>query len=256
MRRLLIKLLSTAIVAAVCLVAVGVGALAATVKIRGGEWRMPSKADVEALVVVIEAEPKPARTIFLEREAMTVSHGPDNAALSMSSLVAAGPAHTIPRYRASNANWQRLVACVEDKFAGLDVRVTDAKPEGNDHVVVKVGGKQRDIGKKGKAIGGIAPFNGDPLNNVIVYAFDQGGKYRTRTNCETIAHEVGHIYGLDHTYQCRDVMSYLQGCGKKNFLSRIMPCGEHEVRDCAASRPGQSSADQLLAVLGPAREEG
>ena len=186
---------------------------------------------------------------------MTVRFGVDDARGSSSSLVAQGPARTIPKYRASNANWNRLVACVEDKFKGLDVQFTDVKPTTGDYVIVKVGGKQSDIGKGGKAIGGIAPFNGFPLNNVIVYAFDQGGTYRTRTNCETIAHEVGHIYGLDHTYECNDVMSYLQGCGTKSFVATALPCGEHDVRECVANRPSQNSQAQLLAVLGASGTE-
>lgn len=254
MRHLIIRFLTTALIAVICLVGVGVGALAATLRIQGGEWRLPEPHEVKALVYS-EVEPEPARTVFLQREAMTVRFGPDDAANGVSSLVASGTTHTIPRYRGTNKTWKRLVACVEDKFAGLDVRFTDVAPTGNDHVVVKVGGKQRDIGKKGKAIGGLAPFNGKPLNNVIVFAFDQGGRYRTRTNCETIAHEVGHIYGLDHTYHCRDIMSYLQGCGKKTFVERTLACGEHEMRECVASRPGQNSAAHLLEVLGPAHEE-
>jgi len=254
MRHTIIRSLTTVLVAAICLAAVGVGALAATLRIQGGAWRMPAAEDVQALVF-IEVEAEPARTIYLQRDAMTVRNGADDAANGISSLVAPGTVHTIPKYRASNKNWNRLVACVEDKFRGLDVRFTDVAPTGNDHVIVKVGGKQRDIGKDGKAIGGLAPFNGDPLANVIVFAFDQGGRFRTRTNCETIAHEVGHIYGLDHTYHCSDVMSYLQGCGKKSFLDETLACGEHDLRECVASRPGQNSAAQLLQVLGPAREE-
>lgn len=253
MRPILIRLITTALVAVICIVAVGVGALAATLRIRGGEWRMPQKEDVEDLVF-ISVKPDPARTIYLQRGAMEVRRGADDAANGVSSLVAAGT-HTIPKYRASNANWKRLTACVESKFKGLDVRFTDARPTGSSYVTVKVGGQQRDIGKAGKAIGGLAPFNGEPLSNVIVYAFDQGGRYRTRTNCETIAHEVGHIYGLDHTYNCGDVMSYLQGCGPKKFVKALTPCGEHEMRDCAGGAPGQDSWSLLYNVLGPARKQ-
>ena len=252
MRHAIIRILSTALVALICLVAVGVGALAATVRLKGGEWRMPAANDVKNLVY-IEVAAKPVHTIYLQRDAMTIRFGADDAANGVSSLVAPGVVHTIPKYRASNQNWKRLMTCVEDKFAGLDVRFTDVAPSGNNYVIVKVGGEQSDIGKEGGAIGGLAPFNGDPLRNVIVYAFDQGGRYRTRTNCETIAHEVGHIYGLDHTFKCGDIMSYLQ-CGKKSFLPETLACGEHETRDCVALRPGQNSAAHLLRLLGPARE--
>ncbi|MCP4447115.1 MAG: hypothetical protein GY811_17475 [Myxococcales bacterium] len=126
MRHHLIRLFATAIAAGICLAAVGVGALAATVRVRGGEWRMPVREDVEALVVAWESAPEPARTIYLEQGALIVKHGADNASRSMSSLIAAGPARQIPRYRASRKNWNRLVKCVQDKFAGLDVRLASA----------------------------------------------------------------------------------------------------------------------------------
>ena len=58
MQRTLIRFLTTVITAAICLAAVGVGALAATVRIRGGEWRMPAKQDIRSLVVIVEPDPE------------------------------------------------------------------------------------------------------------------------------------------------------------------------------------------------------
>ena len=260
MKHALVRTLATALTAALFLVAVGVGALAATVKARGGEWRMPNRQDVRHVVRVFErAEPRPAKTIYLHRGALELHGGWDDAKSLTTSLVPDGQSVRMPAYKASNKNWNRLMTCVADKFEAYDVAVTDELPTSGDYVLVKVGGKQSHLGIKGGAIAGIAPYNGEPIESPIVFAFDQKGRYRTKNNCETIAHEVGHVYGLDHTQECKDLMSYRHGCGKKSFVNKIMTCGEKDERECSSApldaSPHQNSHQHLLEVLGPRQRD-
>jgi hypothetical protein len=233
-----------------------VAALAASVRARSGEWAVPQESDLRVFVSDTRQAftPQPSRTIYLERAEISVLGGADDAAAHESSLVAAGRVVRVPRYEASNKSWRRLVACVESKFKDFDVRVTDKLPVNEDYVLVKVGGAPSDIGIKDRKIGGIAPYNGRALPNSLVFVFDQAGRYRTKNNCETAAHEIGHVYGLDHTYQCGDTMTYKQGCGKKTFKKKEMKCGERKLRPCKGATPTQNSWTQLLAVLGPRKE--
>lgn len=254
MQRIFIQLLSTVLAAALVASAVTVAAIAGTLRVKSGQWRVPRHADVREIVgdAWIGA-PEPSRTVYLHRGEIAVRGGRDDAAEGESSLIARGKLHSVPRYRASNATWRRLVGCVQDKFAGYDVRITDERPVDEDYILVKVGGKPADIGMAGVKLGGIAPFNGRAIPNSMVFVFDQRGRFRTKNNCQTAAHEIGHVYGLDHTYQCGDLMSYRQGCGKKRFVNEAMPCGEHETRACESKKGTQNSARRLEALLGHPR---
>jgi hypothetical protein len=253
MKRSLVQFLSTLITAIVVVAVLAVAALAASVRVRHGKWSVPQEADLTIFVRDTREAfvPPPSRVIYLERAEITVLGGSDDAAASESSLLPAGKRVTVPRYAVSNATWKRLVTCVESKFAAFDVVVTDTLPKGQDYLLVKVGGTPADIGIQGRELGGIAPYNGRAIPNSIVFVFDQKGQFRTKNNCETAAHEIGHVYGLDHSFQCGDVMTYKQGCGKKVFKDQLMPCGEDKQRDCRGAQPTQNSWGQLLAVLGP-----
>ena len=252
MQRILIQLLST--IAAVVLVvsAVTALALAGTIGVTSGQWRVPGSVDLREFVgdVLAPHAPQPSRIVYLHRAQVSVRGGSDDAVAGESSLIAPGAVHSVPRYKTSNVAWRRLLRCVQDKFAGYDVSITDERPRDGDYVLVKVGGKPADVGMAGLKLGGVAPFNGRAIPNSIVFVFDQRGRFRTKNNCETAAHEVGHVYGLDHTYRCGDLMSYRQGCGKKKFVDAAMPCGEHAPRDCGGSSDAQNSARRLLTLLG------
>lgn len=251
MRRFLTKLLSMLTTIIVVLAMVAVAALAASARLRSGKWAMPNREDVQTLVkeIVKYEQPEPSRTIYLHRGALELSSGADNARTNTSSLVDGPGPFVVPRYKASNATWRRLVACVESKFAGYDVRITDERPTSGDYILVKVGGSPADIGLDGQRLGGIAPFNGYAVPNSVVFAFDQRGRSRTQNNCQTVAHEVGHVYGLDHSLDCKDIMSYQQ-CGPKTFVNKPAPCGEYESRACEGDATYQNSVARLTEMLG------
>lgn len=254
MQRILIHILSRAIVVTVFIIAVAVGALASTEKIVHGRWRLPSAEEVaEKLRGVVNTPAKPSKVIYLHRARLQVQGGEDDARARLSSLVPDGEVRKLPRYRSSDAVWRRLTTCVENKFAAYDVVVTDKLPENDSYILVKVGGKAADLGRDNTKLGGIAPYNQQAIPNSIVFAFDQGGKFRTKNNCEAIAHEVGHVYGLDHTYKCDDVMSYQRGCGPKVFVDKAMACGEKDTRLCEDGLAEQNSGDRLLRLLGKRR---
>lgn len=240
-------------------IAIGAGLFAAAVVIAGvaiikrletGRWEVP---DGDDFVRVVKGRPRAAsKTIFLERAPVELAPGIDDAARGVSSVLASTrnkPAK-LPGWKGSKAGWTKLVACVRDMFAPFDVVVTDERPPHDDFVLVAVGGRPSDIGVKDRRVGGLAPFNGDVIATPVVYAFSAALRHDVRAICETIAMEVAHAYGLDHGYECKDVMTYLSGCGAKKFVDKDVRCGEKKPRNCEGGKPTQNSFRHLLEVLG------
>ena len=139
---------------------------------------------------------------------------------------------------------------MKDLFSPFDVVVTDQQPTHRDYVLVVVGGRPSDIAMKSKHVGGLAPFNGQVIPRPVVFAFSAQLNHNVRAICETIGMEVAHAYGLDHGYLCKDVMTYLTGCGAKTFVDKDVPCGEKTKRTCEGGAPTQNSYQWLMRVLG------
>jgi hypothetical protein len=58
--------------------------------------------------------------------------------------------------------------------------------------------------------------------------------------------------GLDHSFECRDYMSYLRsGCDGKEWVDEPLPCGELQERDCMCDRGAQNSYQIMLEKFGP-----
>ena len=225
------------------------GAVAIINRADTGEWEMP---DLDDVVRIAKGSGRPAKTIFLERAPIEVRPGRDNAAAGVSSVLTSGSNKPVrlPGWKGSTQAWNRVVACVQTTFAPFDVTVTDRRPDHNDFALVVVGGHARDLGIKTHHVGGLAPFNGDVISTPVVYAFSATLAHDVRATCETIAMEVAHAYGLDHAFECKDVMTYLSGCGAKRFVDKDVRCGEKKPRDCEGGEKTQNSFRHLIRVLG------
>lgn len=236
---------------AIAALAVGIGvAVAIEIRVDSGEWRVPETKDF--VRIARRLEHKPSHTIFLERQSIELRPGEDDAAAGLSSIAASAkrtPVHT-RGWTGGDARWKQLVACVAKQFAPFAVDVTDHRPTSDDFIMVAVGGKPSDVGLTDKDIAGLSPFNGDVMPRSVVFAFSATTANDVQQTCETIAMEVGHSYGLDHEYLCKDVMTYLRGCGAKHFVDATAPCGEAKKRPCETGGTTQNSYRHLLAVLG------
>ena len=219
-----------------------------------GEWRMPSRGDLNHaarnLVGVEEVAPK---VVYLHRGAITLEGGPrDDAARNVSGIMGrTGKDQARLRgYRGSDAQWKRIVSCVRETFRPFDIEFVDTRPTSGDYFMVAIGSRPADIGYRDKRVGGLAPFNGKVIPDAVVFVFADTLGNRRRAICNTIAEEVGHAYGLDHSYDCSDVMTYLPDCGPKYFRDREMPCGEHEQRACIDGAPTQNTYEILAGRVG------
>lgn len=222
-------------------------------RVETGEWKVPDKEDISRVVRTVKGEPAPAsKTIFLARQGLELTPGIDNAPRGVSSVLAsaANKPMKMPAWKGGETRWKSVMTCVKGLFAPFGVTVTDQRPTHDDFVLVAVSGRPTDIGIKSTRVGGLAPFNGQVIPKPVVFAFAAQLNHDVRAVCETIGMEVAHAYGLDHGYECKDVMTYLTGCGAKKFLDKTVPCGEKKKRACEGGALTQNSYQHLLKVLG------
>lgn len=221
-------------------------------RIDTGTWEVPDTDDF--VRVVTGGRSEPARIIYLERAPVELRPGVDDAPSGTSSVLASARNQPtrVPGWKGSAAGWRNLVTCVRGLFAPFNVTVTDQRPDSDDFVLVVVGGKPRDIGVKNPRVGGLAPFNGQVISRPVVFAFSAALAHRKQLICETIGMEVAHAYGLDHSRDCKDVMTYMPDCGPKRFVDKDLKCGEKKARPCEGGKATQNSYRHLLSLLGPA----
>jgi hypothetical protein len=228
-----------------------VTAVVVSIRVETGEWRAPTKQDF--VRIARRLDNRPSKVIYLERRGVELKPGDDYAAGGVSSVLtnaANKPVKTKP-FSGADAKWKTIVSCVAKQFAPFDVTVTDQRPRDDKFLMVVVGGTPADIGvTDGHHVSGLAPFNGNVIPRAVVFGFAAAVDNDTRAVCETIAMEVAHAYGLDHEYLCKDVMTYLRGCGAKSFVDADARCGESKARNCEGGATTQNSYRRLLEVLG------
>jgi hypothetical protein len=223
-------------------------------RMESGQWKMIDREDLSKVRERLGGEPRgPSRIIYLARTPVELTPGEDNAPAGVSSVLAAkaNAPSRVPGWKGTDKGWKQVMACVKKQWAPFNVEVTDVKPEGDDYILVAVGGRPTDIGEKNKRVGGLAPFSGENIPKAVVFAFSQQLGNQVTAVCETIGMEVAHAYGLDHAYDCKDLMTYLKPCGAKSFLDKDIACGETKKRPCAGGAATQNSRQRLLQVLGP-----
>ena len=177
------------------------------------------------------AAPACEPVVFLNRHPTPFFPGEDDAVANTSRMIS-GPLSTTGA-GLSDAEWQAVVGCVDELLAPFGVRVTDVDPGTVDHIEIAFSEDPMDIGIS-QGTSGIAPVACPPTLRRGV-AFEFSGYYSSGSSrfiCEDVADLVGHIAGLDHAYQCGDLLSWLTGCGDEAFLDEDVPCGEFEAREC------------------------
>jgi len=158
---------------------------------------------------------------------------------------------TIPPFEQGDDAWTHLVECVKYQYAPFNVAVTTSNPGGN-YILASVGGSAEDIG--GSGFCGIAPFACSPMRSATVYNHSECYPGDMDQLCFTVAQEVGHALGLEHQFECTDPMTYLNGCGFKEFQTGPAPCGEFAAVNCQCGGTTQNTVGHLAAVFGSASD--
>lgn len=198
-----------------------------------------------------------SKTIYLNREGAWLLPGADEAPRNRSSIVknAALERVKIPAFTGSHKGWNAIVKCIRSKLAPFDVEVVDTRPVDRDYTMAVFGGKADLVGRppktKSRYTSGLAPFSGGSIRSAVVLVFSQSLRNNTREVCEVASHEIAHTYGLDHAYNCRDLMTYLKRCVKsRTFADKDVSCGEFKRRPCKGGEPTQNTYQHLVRMLG------
>lgn len=253
----LISFLFSALSLAALVALVGLGTLAVAKRMHTGHWVVPTTRDAAWFRSTLTPSPEPPRVIYLRRQPVTLEGAlADASHRNLSSVLGENRVDrvTTPGFSGSDRAWNAIADCVRSQFRPFDVRVVETRPRRPGYTLVAVGGRARDLGiertQGSHHVEGLAPFSGGVIPNPVVFGFADAVENRPRAVCETIAMEVGHAYGLDHAHHCKDVMTYLDGCGPKRFVDASVPCGEHAARACTGGGETQNSHAELKAILG------
>jgi hypothetical protein len=220
----------------------------------------PSVARAQRPIDYVEVAPSAANVrrdhlgdvLYLNRclDGCVVTKGGSSAVLDQSSIIPSSG--TLTGFALGDEVWAQVVACVTETYRPYGVHVVEQQPAGSDFVEVMIAGSSNELGGTGDLLG-LAPLTTDcsPQTNALAFAFANSHPRPDPLDiCATAAHEAGHVYGLDHAYECKDPMTYLTSCGQKFFLNLELPCGEFDgPRACKCSAT-QDSHRQLLDVLG------
>ncbi len=188
------------------------------------------------------------KLVYLNRSGGTYTRGRNDSSRNVSSI----PKRTVnvAAYEGSNADWQNVVSCVVDQFKSYNVRITDQDPGDVAHIEAVVGDGPESV-DLGQGVGGVSPFSCGVIDRSIVYVFSRVLR-SVRSECEVIAHEIGHSLGLEHEFLCEDPMTYLNGCGAKSFQDKAASCGTSRAVDCECGSRTQNTVQKLLSAVGAA----
>ena len=210
----------------------------------GAEWRPPAAANVSHIIYMNNCQ-----------GGCTLHAGYDDSTTNTSS-VPNGTAN-ISAYAGTDPQWQQLVQCVQQTYAPFNVQiVTTRPPQGTNYHMAIVAGHASDVGEQ-QGVLGVSPFTCDYIPNSISFTFANEEPSAIYDLCWTVAQETAHSWGLDHKYDDRDPMTYLQsGPQWKQFQNMAGDCGEYSSRQCSCSYPSTGMAQEnayqvIMATFGP-----
>ena len=187
----------------------------------------------------------PYNTIFLNRCASGCAvTGPSNnnnsSAVPDQSPIVNGP-HVLSKFTFGDDTWNKVYACVRDTFAPFNVKITDVDPGSAAHFEIMIAGSPTDLGFSA-GYGGVST-NGcgsTYLPNAVVFDFatvwSNGsptcGATCIEDICSTAAQEIAHSFGMDHSHNKLDPMTYFTYAGRKYFQTTADQCGS----DCVSGK--------------------
>ncbi|MBP6631762.1 MAG: hypothetical protein KA297_20155 [Kofleriaceae bacterium] len=180
-----------------------------------------------------------------------VSPGFDDSRTNRSSIPA-GPVQ-LDAWPYGGPGWDALVQCVRDTFAPFDLDIVTTDPGNTPHFEVMVGGFATQLHPELDGAGGVAPFVSCETaeDNTISFVF-AAEVDNANFLCHAVAQEAAHVWGLDHSRNARDPMTYLDAGTRKVFQDSADRCGEFEDRECFCPGQTQNSWRFLLEAFGPA----
>ncbi len=210
----------------------------------------------EATIVAPEtAYAEGYRILFLNRcqGGILIRQGFNDSRTNSSSIIDQDQNFT--EYPYGDSSWNSMLNHVRRIMAPFDIEVTDVDPGNVEHTEIITCGQSF----RGNNVLGVAPFACGIVKNAIGYAFAENHQDDPRAIAETVAHEAGHTFSLNHLYDCEDPMTYLNGCGEKNFVDANLSCAAvpsgttgWEPAACSCGGSTQNAFATLVSIFGNA----
>lgn len=225
-------------------------------------------------------------TLFLNRcpGGCTITKGRHDAPNDVSNNPGTGagpftfqefPSYEGVRGAGADQQWNDIVACVRTIYSYYNVNVVDTRPTSGPYHMSIVSGTNDSIQFQGQVMGQLLGLSAlacsGPIDNVVSFALAdnhrsvfQGAPRYVKEMCNTIVHEAGHAFGLEHEFEfddgksaCPDPMSYDIGiCNppKHFFRNKSAKCGGVSLMPCACAMR-QNSHAKLDAAFGSKTSE-
>jgi uncharacterized protein (TIGR03382 family) len=161
----------------------------------------------------------------------------------------------ISAYSGSSTQWDQIVNCVKQTYAPFNVQIVTTRPTSGDYHMAIVAGSASEAGM-GQGVLGVSPFSCGYIPNSISFSFANEEPSGIDDMCWTVAQETAHSWGLDHKFDDKSPMTYLQsGPAMKTFQNTTMSCGEYSARACNCSyantgTSGENDYQLVLATFG------
>jgi hypothetical protein len=178
----------------------------------------------------------------------TIKSGWDNSRTNTSSIP--NGTSTVSEYAYGQASFNSVVSCVRAMYEPFGVEIVTEDPGNVEHFEAIVAGRPGEVGMS-NGVGGVSPFDCGVIDNAITFTFANVYGGSVQAICETVAQETAHAFGMDHEYHCPDPMTYLGGCGPKEFRDVDAQCGEYNARQCQCGGSTQNSYEWLIDLFGP-----
>ena len=200
------------------------------------------------------------RVVYLNRHGGSFRRGEreDDASRNIiSRLPVEGPV-AVPPFEGDELRWAQLVLCVEQLYAPYNIAFVTEEPDPRSIYLELVvsSGVAADSGSEEYQFG-YAVWRDDckPVEKGVGFVFegDAFGFFQADEElCWGVAHETGHLLGLQHTIHGGEIMSYDMEPGvRKRFLDQDLVCGEDFERPCDCGVNTQNSHQHLMRILGP-----